>query len=155
MRKILLATVMLLAGTFHAEAQRQPQVDANGNPVVRNRPAGGTGTGTAPTTTRTQTTPTPQPPKPTVVVRPTQPPAPVVVQKKVFVPVAVPRVQAWNSGNHSYPRARHRECQEKAHRLHSYERHAANDGYLSSAERRNINVLQRDLDRTCGGHRWR
>jgi hypothetical protein len=149
MRKMLLATVLLLAGSFQAEAQRQPTLDANGNPVVRsgNRPTG--------TTTTTTTTTTNRPTTTTRTQTPTPPPAPVVVQKKVFVPVAVPTIPAWSTDRHSYPRSRHRECHQKAHNLHSYERHAADDGFLSPRERMTIRTLQRDLDRTCGGHRWR
>jgi hypothetical protein len=150
MKKTYLAAVILLAGSMAgsltAEAQRQPTVDANGNPVVRS--------GNRPTTGTTNTTRTLTP-----ASRPTPPPAPVVVVQKpvqkVFVPVRVPTIPAWNTGSHSYPKNRHRECQQKSHNLHSFERHAADDGYLSPRERSTISALKRDLDRTCGGHRWR
>jgi hypothetical protein len=73
---------------------------------------------------------------------------------KVFVPVLAPPVVAFNRGEHRYPQRNHRVCQQKSHQLHSYERHAADDGYLSGRERRTIASLKSDLDRTCGGHRW-
>jgi hypothetical protein len=132
MKKILLAaTALLLAGSFTAEAQRPTNPD--GTPVTRS------GTGTRPAATA---------PAPVVVVKPA--PAPV----KVFVPVTVPPVVAWNKSEHRYSQRNHRICQEKAHNLHSFERHAADDGFLSPRERRTIAALKSDLDRTCGGHRW-
>jgi hypothetical protein len=140
---VLAATALLLAGSFTAEAQRPTNPD--GTPVTRSgggtRPTGQTGgqTGTRPTPA---VTPAP------VVVRP----APA--QVKVFVPVLAPPVVAFNRGEHRYPQRNHRVCQQKSHQLHSYERHAADDGYLSGRERRTIASLKSDLDRTCGGHRW-
>jgi hypothetical protein len=60
----------------------------------------------------------------------------------------------WSS---AYPYARHHHhvCQQKAIRLHQYERRAARDGRISHSERDVIRALQRDLDRTCGGFRHR
>ena len=139
MKKIVLAaTALLLAGSFTVEAQRPTNPD--GTPVTRS------GTGTRPATTApTAARPAPAP---VVVVKPA--PAPV----KVFVPVAAPAVVGWNKSEHRYSQRNHRVCQEKSHRLHSYERHARDDGFLSPRERRTISALKSDLDRTCGGHRW-
>jgi hypothetical protein len=127
---VLAATALLLACGLTAEAQSQ---------------------GIDPGTARRATTTTPgkpAPSKPATVARPA--PAPV----KVFVPVPVPPVVVFNKSEHRYSQRNHRVCQEKSHRLHSYERHAADDGYLSGRERRTIAALKSDLDRTCGGHRW-
>lgn len=55
----------------------------------------------------------------------------------------------------NYNKRNHRVCQQKAWQLHSYERCAASDGRLSPREQRIIVELKRDLDRTCGGWRWR
>ena len=46
-------------------------------------------------------------------------------------------------------------CQEKAHRLYEFERRSGADGRLSGAERETIKVLQSDLDKSCGGYRFR
>jgi hypothetical protein len=107
MRKMLLATVMLAAGTYQAAAQSQPAVDVNGKPAVRSKSttakpaakptttAKTTGTAPAkPTTTVTTTAKPPTlPPKPTaatktipaVVARPAKPPAAdtPLIQKKL------------------------------------------------------------------------
>jgi hypothetical protein len=134
MKKIVLAaTALLLAGSFTAQAQRATNPD--GTPAVRS------GTGTRPAAKPAATTPAP-----VVVVKP----APV----KVFVPVASPGIPTFNKSEHRYSQRNHRVCQQKAHQLHSYERHAAADGFLSGRERRTIVSLKSDLDRTCGGHRW-
>ena len=61
----------------------------------------------------------------------------------------------WARGAHPYEQRHHNVCQEKAHRLHDYERRALRDGRLSNGERQSIAVLQRDLDRTCGRYRYR
>jgi len=61
----------------------------------------------------------------------------------------------WARGDHPYEQRHHRECQDKAYRLHSYERRAASDGRISPRERDIIRALERDLRRTCGGFRWR
>jgi hypothetical protein len=126
MKKLALAAAILLAGSVTAHAQRQGGEGRPGDQSGQ-RTKGGS----------------------------SQPaPAPVIV-KKVFVPVVVPSVPTWNKSEHRYSERRHGMCQEKAHRLHSYERHAADDGYLSGRERRNIDALKRDLATSCGGHRWR
>lgn len=61
----------------------------------------------------------------------------------------------WSSGAHPYAQRHHHACQEKAHRLFSYERRAASDGRISHSEREVIRALKHDLDRTCGGYRHR
>jgi hypothetical protein len=140
---VLAATALLLAGSFAAEAQRPTNPD--GTPATRS----GTGTRSGgPSGGQTGTRPTPAP-APVVVVKPA--PAPV----KVFVPIPTPPVVVFNKSEHRYSQRNHRVCQEKSHRLHSYERHASDDGYLSGRERRIIASLKGDLARTCGGHRWR
>ena len=51
--------------------------------------------------------------------------------------------------------ARHHEiCQQKARRLHDYERRAASDGRIDHRERETIRALKRDLDATCGRYRY-
>lgn len=141
MKKIILAaTALMLAGSFAAEAQRATNPD--GTPAVRSGAGTRFGGGKPAASTPA--------PAPVVIVKPAPAPAPV----KVFVPVAAPPVVAWNRGEHRYSQRNHRVCQEKAHRLHSFERHAADDGYLSGRERRTIAALKSDLARTCGGHRW-
>lgn len=52
-----------------------------------------------------------------------------------------------------YEARRHGDCQRKAYRLREYERYAASDGRLSFRERREIDSLRRDLDRSCGRFR--
>ncbi len=61
----------------------------------------------------------------------------------------------WNQGNHPYARRHHSVCQDKAIRLHQFERRAASDGRISPNERQTIFALKRDLDRTCGRYRHR
>lgn len=61
----------------------------------------------------------------------------------------------WRPGYHPYSRTHHSVCMDKSERLHRFERRAAADGRLSWRERRDIVSLKRDLDRTCGGWRWR
>jgi hypothetical protein len=61
----------------------------------------------------------------------------------------------YSSGHYPYAERHHRVCQEKAWRLHSFERRATADGHLSRREREEIAYLRRDLDRTCGRYRWR
>jgi hypothetical protein len=56
---------------------------------------------------------------------------------------------------HPYEGRHHRVCQEKSFRLHQFERRAASDGRLDRRERAIIRDLERDLARTCGGHRHR
>lgn len=61
----------------------------------------------------------------------------------------------WRRGDHPYAERHHSVCQMKARQLHDYERRAAADGRLSWRERRTVDSLRRDLDRTCGRFRWR
>ena len=61
----------------------------------------------------------------------------------------------WSRDSHPYAQRHHSVCQDKAFRLHQFERRAASDGRLSFWERRAMAALQRDLDRTCGRFRWR
>jgi hypothetical protein len=155
MKKFLLITALVMAGTVSAHAQRQS------DPNDPNAPSR-TGTRGPKPATGTAVTP---PAKPTAVVPkpPTPPPAPVVIkpspppifEPRIFVPVAPPERRGWTRDEHPYQARHHRECQEKSHRLHSFERHAADDGYISGRERRIIRELRRDLDDTCGGFRWR
>jgi hypothetical protein len=126
MKKLGLAAVVLAVGTLAANAQ---------SPTGTRTGTGTRGAGTAAA--------------PAAAAKPA--PAPV----KVFVPVPVPTLPTWSAGDHRYSKRNHRVCQEKSHRLHSYERHAADDGFISPRERRTIATLKTELDRTCGGHRWR
>ena len=61
----------------------------------------------------------------------------------------------WRRDWHPYPQRYHSVCQDKAFRLHNFERRAASDGRISYNERQTIFSLKRDLDRTCGRYRWR
>ncbi len=61
----------------------------------------------------------------------------------------------WSASGFPYAERHHRVCQEKAWRLHGYERRATADGRLTFKEREEIRFLKRDLDRTCGRFRWR
>lgn len=61
----------------------------------------------------------------------------------------------WRKEEYPYAQRHHAMCQAKARQLHDYERRAAADGRLSWRERRTIESLRRDLDRTCGRFRWR
>ena len=63
--------------------------------------------------------------------------------------------RSWSKGEHPYAERHHRICQEKAWRLHGFERRARSDGELSWRERRIIRSLRADLDSTCGRFRWR
>ena len=62
---------------------------------------------------------------------------------------------AWRRDEHPYAERRHHICQEKARRLHDFDRRAAADGRIDRREREIHNRLRADLDRTCGGFRWR
>ncbi|MFM9940168.1 MAG: hypothetical protein ACKVP7_11820 [Hyphomicrobiaceae bacterium] len=66
-----------------------------------------------------------------------------------------PPPPVWNKGTHPYAQRHHGVCHNKSWRLHQYERYAASDGRVSGRERREIEALRRDLDRSCGRHRWR
>lgn len=61
----------------------------------------------------------------------------------------------YHRDHHPYAHHHHHSCQEKAHRLHQYERRAARDGHIDRHERETIHALHRDLDRTCGRYRHR
>lgn len=61
----------------------------------------------------------------------------------------------WARDSHPYAQRHHRVCQDKAFRLHDFERRAARDGHVSFRERRIMRELRYDLDRTCGRFRWR
>jgi hypothetical protein len=61
----------------------------------------------------------------------------------------------WNRDSHPYERRHHSVCQDKAERLHRYERRSARDGRIDRREQATIEALRRDLGRTCGGFRWR
>lgn len=66
-----------------------------------------------------------------------------------------PQAPSWSQGAHPYARRNHDVCHRKAWRLREYERHAASDGRIGGRERREIESLRYDLDRTCGRYRWR
>lgn len=74
-----------------------------------------------------------------------------------FVAAASPMATAepWRKDHHPYAERHHSVCQEKAHRLHAFERRASADGHLSRGERAIMRDLERDLDATCGRFRWR
>ncbi len=136
----------MVLGTCAASAQTAANTDG----TVRQRPAntdasktGKSGT-TGRTSQQTQVTPVAKPAPQPVATTPA--PKPVVV-------VQPPR-ETWSRGAHPYARQHHGECQEKAFRLHRFERRAAEDGRISRSERAAIRDLQRDLDRTCGRFRW-
>ena len=61
----------------------------------------------------------------------------------------------WARAEHPYAERHHASCQEKAFRLHNYERRAARDGHIDRRERMTIEALRHDLDRTCGRFRYR
>lgn len=75
-----------------------------------------------------------------------------VVTLRIGPPPVAP---VWVPNVHPYARHHHEVCHRKAWRLHQYERYAASDGRISWRERREINQLRYDLDRTCGRYRWR
>ncbi len=64
-------------------------------------------------------------------------------------------VRPYIPGQYPYEARHHRVCEEKAFRLHQFERRAAFDGRVDRRERRIIEDLERDLRVTCGGHRFR
>lgn len=61
----------------------------------------------------------------------------------------------WSRGNHPYAERHHATCQDKAFRLHNYERRSGRDGHIDRRERMTIEALRRDLDRSCGRFRHR
>jgi hypothetical protein len=141
MKKLVLAAAILLIGAASAQAQRSSDSQRDGKRDTQSD-SGSQKSGNRPATAS----------KPVVVVKPAAAP---VAPKRVFVEVARPSVPTWNRSEHPYAQRHHSSCQEKAFRLRSYERHAADDGYLSGRERSTISTLKRDLDRTCGRFRWR
>ena len=70
-----------------------------------------------------------------------------------------PKVR-WEGGHGTPPQGAwqharsHDWCLDKARRLHDFERLAASDGRVSKDERRIIENLRYDLQRSCGGGRW-
>ncbi len=60
----------------------------------------------------------------------------------------------WERNAFPYEARRHDICQRKAWRLREFERFAASDGRLSGRERRELDALRFDLDRSCGRFRW-
>lgn len=62
--------------------------------------------------------------------------------------------EPWHRDRHPYEERHHAMCQDKAHRLHDFERRAARDGHVDHREREIIRELERDLDRSCGRYRW-
>lgn len=132
-------------------ALAQTATNADGTP--RQRPIGSDISGRP--ATKPSTAPTTVAPKPNVA--PVAKPAPQpVTQPAPNRPIVVtqPPHHQWSQGRHPYGKRHHGECQEKAFRLHSYERRAAEDGRISRSERATIRSLQHDLDRSCGRFRW-
>ena len=66
-----------------------------------------------------------------------------------------PPVVVWKKTEFPYGERMHRVCVRKAWELREFDRHAAADGWFSPRERRTHVALKADLDRTCGGYRWR
>jgi hypothetical protein len=71
-----------------------------------------------------------------------------------YAPPPLPTAPVWSKDSHSYPQSRHRTCQQKAWNLHNYEKRAASDGRVDRRERDIIRGLERDLNSSCGRHRW-
>jgi hypothetical protein len=63
--------------------------------------------------------------------------------------------EPWERGRYPYEARHHNVCQEKASRLHQFERRSASDGRIDWRERRVIEKLRYDLRVTCGGFRHR
>jgi hypothetical protein len=61
----------------------------------------------------------------------------------------------WRKEEYPYAQRHHAMCQDKARRLHAFENRSARDGVVTPRERRTIEALRHDLDRTCGRFRWR
>ena len=68
---------------------------------------------------------------------------------------AMAQYSPYQKDRHPYEARHHNVCQEKAIRLHDYQRRAARDGHIDGRERRVIHALEADLDRTCGRYRHR
>lgn len=73
----------------------------------------------------------------------------------VVAGTAVVSAEPWQRGRYPYEERHHLVCQDKAHRLHDFQRRAAADGRISHREREIMRELEIDLDRTCGRFRWR
>jgi hypothetical protein len=73
----------------------------------------------------------------------------------VTATVGSAQAQGWRRDEHPYEQRHHRVCQDKAQRLHQYERRSSRDGVITPSERRTIRALESDLARTCGGYRHR
>ena len=71
------------------------------------------------------------------------------------VTTASAQYSGWSRGRYPYEERHHAECQHKAQNLHDFQRRAARDGRIDHNEREIIRSLERDLNRTCGGFRWR
>jgi hypothetical protein len=97
----------------------------------------------------------PPPPgaRPPVVIAP--PPVVVAPRRPVIVYTPPPRLPVFVPGAFPYAARHHDTCQRKSWRLRWFEQRAAADGVLTWSERRERSALLRDLDRTCGGWRWR
>ena len=76
-------------------------------------------------------------------------------QRRWSAPPPPPVVVPWTKADHPYAERRHKVCIKKAWELREFDRHAAADGWFSPREKRTHAVLKADLDRTCGGFRWR
>jgi hypothetical protein len=76
-------------------------------------------------------------------------------QRRFVPPPPPPVIAPWKQSEYGHSRWRHRACVEKAWRLREFDRHAASDGWFSPREKRTHDSLKYDLDRTCGGFRWR
>ncbi len=61
----------------------------------------------------------------------------------------------WSRGAYPYEQRYHTSCQEKAFRVHQFERRAGSDGVLTWRERATLRKLRWDLDRSCGRFRHR
>ena len=131
-------------------ALAQSPTNADGTPRQRPTNADSSKSGKQAPAAKTTPLPTQQTATKPVVTPPVT--RPVVVAKPIVI--TQPPHQAYTRDNHPYARHQHDNCQEKAFRLHRFERRAAEDGRISRSERSEIRALQYDLDRTCGRFRW-
>ena len=151
----LAAVSFVVLGTAMALAQTATNPD--GTPRQRPASTDASKAGKSTTTTKSPAT-TPAPaaaaPKPTATpaAAPAKPAPPPVTAKPIVQ--SQPPHTTWKGDDHPYAKHRHNECQEKAFRLHNYERRAAEDGRITRSERATIRSLQHDLDRSCGRFRW-
>lgn len=70
-------------------------------------------------------------------------------------PPAPPGPPVWTRQHHPYEQRHHGFCHRKAWELRHYEQYAQADGRYTKGERRITEQLRHDLQRTCGGYRWR